>query len=71
MWAQPPAVPPPAHYMPPPMLPAPVPTDPMSFPPGIIPQLVRVGSPIRSLVKFVRLPITATMAWQSGVLHEH
>ena len=41
MWAQPPAVPPPAHYAPP-TLPAPVPRDPMSFPPGIIPQLVRV-----------------------------
>ena len=41
MWAQPPAVPPPGHYAPP-TLPAPIPRDPMSFPPGLIPQLVRV-----------------------------
>jgi len=42
MWAQPPAMPPPSHYAPPQALQAPVPRDPMSFPPGIIPQLVRV-----------------------------
>ena len=44
MWAQPPAVPPPSHYAPPTLpMPAPVvPRDPMGFPPGLIPQLVRV-----------------------------